>query len=1223
MSSNNSVSRADDSKYGGSVGVGGNPSDDLALAKDYLGEPNPYYDFNSYDRFRTTNYDLPEAYKGRNKVMSERVALSYLEDETHWQTTLAAPWAFQDDLHVEFKMKELGHELLEDTPHEGTSRYMQQTYYVRKATLARKGLMFKMEKDFYRTPRGKENYADNIQQLAYAVQATANLDTVVALLECNNYEKMWIQKFGRANVNFMDRVTSEISNYCVTIKEETAFDILIQQHINQMRKEGNDPNLLILWPGAGLWIKMIGPSWDTLYHTVGENNNLVEKRGITTAESFRGIPIVESKEYTHNEINSGAHNLQLLARTRSVGEFYTMSPDAWKHSSPVVRQEFLTSHRDIWIYNENTDSWERISFIEAFKQAGLFKEDGSYSDILTALISSYTTNYDYSESSITSGGIKGMEKRRGPVHWLATQIGKSNSGKSQYKPVTHFGEINPLWIGSKDWKRTAETIHDMLDGGDPSVRLANQKLIAEAIYVVERMQSHGYIKQFWEDLIAANTKGTRSMQDDLIETWGQNVLSMVETEHGSLALPANSQAYDFPPGYDNYPGFAELASHADKKTDWSDAGKKVLPIVQMIEALANRLSEWFPNSGLIDPKHRRPWFQKKQAATVLFETLICKASHRPLFIQTVTNQTTTPQDSFLNPKAKILFDGLQDTTAAPEKDVIREMLKNNTKPRKEILLEVNFFLSGYQPETASNKTTFLEQFKLAKEKKKSSFLDNIRVLIIKGKDSTKDDGAALTKEIDDFLVNAAKSYKQTKTPGKAEFVRTPLTYGKALFDSIITKADAVILPSNPDENDAIPYAQNSTTATYIKSSSRGKDDKLHSVLANEVDNSTQRWKRLAQHGYFASSISRRLGSSSSSSSSSQKSKQRSPIEEMDVEDRFGDEDSDDDIFGMQVKSKKIKTNIGASYSSSKKTPLDTGSKDKSDIPDYWSVAFNKMYNECRNESDYVRSAIAGILVTMRCDREEHWLDLMHANVYLPISILLARPNITHSVYSGILMVGGIETAMNAFSKTDIEFGSDVKTKMFEGHYTTYMKTLIKDPRRVTIIEDAHPAHYIGGHGTGWMKNSEDINIWTSLQSHGRSVPSLLSIVEPINAGKVSLPVMSLKGRIENQNYREQGEDHYHYNSVEFVQSRFSLEYYNERLINIDGEDTFQNLHFKPNLNVFQGVQFGYNPVSRAFSNHKDCQGHLGRDGSQPGAAKCWNGARARLPQFRPQEHILV
>jgi hypothetical protein len=1220
MSSSSFVNRADDSKFGGSIGVTGNPSD-LELAKDYLGEPNPHYDFNSYDRFRTTNYDLPEAYRGKNKVMSERIALAYLEDETHWQTTLAAPWAYQDDLHVEFKMKELGHELLEDTPHEGTSRYMQQTYYVRKATLARKGLMFKMEKDFYRTPRGKENYIDNIQQLAYAVQATANLDTVVALLECNNYEKMWIQKFGRANVNFMDRVTSEISNYCVTIKEETAFDILIQQHINLMKKEGNAPNLLILWPGAGLWIKMIGPSFETLYHTVGENNNLVEKRGITTPESFRGIPIVESKEYTHNEINSGAHNLQLLARTRSVGEFYTMSPDAWKHSSPITRQEFLTAHRDIWIYNENTDSWERISFIEAFKQAGLFNEDGTYSSILVNLIQSYNDNnrtYDYSESSINSGGIKNMGNGKAPAHWLAQQISKSNT-KETFAPVTHFGQIHPLWIGSKDWKRAAETVHDMLDGGNPTVRLANQKLIQDAIYIVERMQSHGYDATFWQALQAKNQVVRDSMEKDLIDTWGQNVLSMQETPHGSLELPDNAKTdgskYDFPPGYDNYPGFAELASHVGKNDGWSESAEKIAPIVRMIEALASRLTELFPHSGLINVSHRRPWFQKKQAATVLFETLICKASHRPLFILTGNVGNASKQES-LNASAKTSLAKFSPEPKSVVPSIVRDMINNPSKTKLENLLDVNFFLLGAEKDIATNEVKLKEQWDLLKDKKKNTFMNEIQLLIIAGKKNTNDDGVLLKGVIEGFVTNAKNTYaKQEKVDGNA-FARTPLTYAETLFKSILATVDSVILPSNPNENDTIPYTRGAKV-DFIKSSTRGKDDKLHSVFANDVDNNTQRWKRLAQHGYFASSISRRMGSKQKSNN-----QQRSSIEEMDTRDRFGDEDSDDDIFEMQVKSKKINANTGAKQSAKKQT-FDTGSKDKDDVPEYWSLAFHKMYNECRNESDYVRSAIAGILVTLPCDREEHWLDLMHANVYLPISILLARPNITHSVYSGILMVGGIETAMNAFSKTDMEFGSDAKTKMFEGHYTTYMKTLVKDPRRVTIIEDAHPAFYVGGHGTGWMTSSDDINIWISLQQHGRNVPSLLSIVEPINAGKVSLPVISLKGRIEHQNYNEQRKDGSHYNSVEFVHNRFNLEYYTERHITIDGEDTFQNLHFKPNLNVFQGVQFAYNPATKAFSNHKDCQGHLGRDGSQPGAAKCWNGARARLPQFKAQEHILV
>lgn len=259
----------------------------------------------------------------------------------------------------------------------------------------------------------------------------------------------------------------------------------------------------------------------------------------------------------------------------------------------------------------------------------------------------------------------------------------------------------------------------------------------------------------------------------------------------------------------------------------------------------------------------------------------------------------------------------------------------------------------------------------------------------------------------------------------------------------------------------------------------------------------------------------------------------------------------------------------------------------------------------------------------RCDSYGAWKALFDNNVFVPIWILLARANITHRVYSGILMEGGIQTAMNAYSHTNLMLGSDVKTKMFEGNYTTYMRTIVKNQEKVTIIEDIHPANYIGGHGVEWINQRDEFNFVEEQGNNKRNAKSLIAIVEPIQTEKVSLPIISLAGRVENQNYHEQDKDGYHFNSSEFVHVRFGLKDYPESDINVQGSDTFPMLTERPNFNLFQGTQYSWNPATRTFSNYRVCQGHLGRDGSQPGAASSWNGAKQRLPTFKPQEHVLV
>ena len=83
----------------------------------------------------------------------------------------------------------------------------------------------------------------------------------------------------------------------------------------------------------------------------------------------------------------------------------------------------------------------------------------------------------------------------------------------------------------------------------------------------------------------------------------------------------------------------------------------------------------------------------------------------------------------------------------------------------------------------------------------------------------------------------------------------------------------------------------------------------------------------------------------------------------------------------------------------------------------------------------------------------------------PFRVLLVRPFQTYDMASGILLKRGLETGMTAHGHHDFMLSDDVIHKVHIGHYTFYHKSIIKQPKNITIAEDIFARNYVRGEGT--------------------------------------------------------------------------------------------------------------------------------------------------------------
>ena len=91
----------------------------------------------------------------------------------------------------------------------------------------------------------------------------------------------------------------------------------------------------------------------------------------------------------------------------------------------------------------------------------------------------------------------------------------------------------------------------------------------------------------------------------------------------------------------------------------------------------------------------------------------------------------------------------------------------------------------------------------------------------------------------------------------------------------------------------------------------------------------------------------------------------------------------------------------------------------------------------------------------------------------PFRVLLVRPFQTYDMASAILLKRGLETGMTAHGHHDFMLSDDVIHKVHIGHYTFYHKSIIKQPKNITIAEDIFARNYVSGEGTSIYDGPSD------------------------------------------------------------------------------------------------------------------------------------------------------
>ena len=117
-------------------------------------------------------------------------------------------------------------------------------------------------------------------------------------------------------------------------------------------------------------------------------------------------------------------------------------------------------------------------------------------------------------------------------------------------------------------------------------------------------------------------------------------------------------------------------------------------------------------------------------------------------------------------------------------------------------------------------------------------------------------------------------------------------------------------------------------------------------------------------------------------------------------------------------------------------------------------------------------AVRKELWTNSVDDYDWLVELVSFGIWVPFSIIVARPFIEHSMLSAVMTVAGSDTGNTLFGPADMQLSANTTVKVLEGHYTMHSKAVITKHQNCLTLADIQCDGYIAGSDVKWFGDVE-------------------------------------------------------------------------------------------------------------------------------------------------------
>jgi len=336
--------------------------------KAYFGIPSkPVYEAPSFFKHRQENYDLPDAWIGRNELLSF-ILISEVTASQEWMLTKLLPWKYTTHYSIMLEVWKFSDHMLSRTPEEGVSRMLTSSFDSTTSYMHRYGIAFIVEHGFWKTEKGKKQYAMNIKQIKFAIDEGACYG---ALLACFDWHSPT-----DPNEDLRPSVTNNDATQIEKILDpghqmfahlqtggRYALESLVSKGraILENRGISGEP-LLVLPNSARKYVK---------HYPENEMNFYTGKSKPVDAAEGLGVEVKYSRMFRQGE---RMHTTDPAFRDAYIGGFNQLCPAAPEANLlQIPVSEYRTYMSDIVVYDEAKDDYTQLWYEEAARLSGAYQ----------------------------------------------------------------------------------------------------------------------------------------------------------------------------------------------------------------------------------------------------------------------------------------------------------------------------------------------------------------------------------------------------------------------------------------------------------------------------------------------------------------------------------------------------------------------------------------------------------------------------------------------------------------------------------------------------------------------------------------------------------------------------------------------------------------------------------------------------------------------------------
>ena len=303
---------------------------------------------------RHGRWHLPDILKGPNPWLTDRID-GLITDATNSPfTTKILPYRYKEEVDgkIKWNVWSFDEGMASRVPYESAARTLQQSKRSFAGYMVRQGMAIVLEHNFMMTPKGRENFKNQLNQLIGSIQYTNDLDVHMALVLAPSYQKTMREKYYNSDKSPSQICREFVDLFGMMQKNVNALDILIEEGKAILRTWGGPmPDFLLC--NSKLTFQMTMTPEKTSYITQGIDGVKRLRQGPDLGV-YRNLSVIHSRSFA---METGQHPRDILRRRVRTAEYYRIPP-----SKDNI-------HREFEFYTEERDNWFTLTFHELLRMA--------------------------------------------------------------------------------------------------------------------------------------------------------------------------------------------------------------------------------------------------------------------------------------------------------------------------------------------------------------------------------------------------------------------------------------------------------------------------------------------------------------------------------------------------------------------------------------------------------------------------------------------------------------------------------------------------------------------------------------------------------------------------------------------------------------------------------------------------------------------------------------